>query len=72
MLPEMSPEVSPEISAGATGPGARRGTWPDRRPGSLLGRLFGPDADDALPSRYRLQVRAGLLDETLKLATSRR
>ncbi|WP_331297499.1 putative bifunctional diguanylate cyclase/phosphodiesterase [Methylobacterium oryzae] len=69
MPPEMSPEVSPEISAGATGPGARRGTWPDRRPGSLLGRLFGPDADDALPSRYRLQVRAGLLDETLKLAT---
>lgn len=53
--------MSLEMPAGAR--------WLDRRLGSLLDRLFGPGADDTLPNRYRLQVRAGLLDETLKLAT---
>ncbi|MEE7485147.1 GGDEF domain-containing protein [Methylobacterium oryzae] len=61
--------AGPPGAPGAVEPAARRGTWPGRRAGSVLGRLFGPDADDALPNRYRLQVRAGLLDETLKLAT---
>lgn len=35
---------------------------------SLIDRIRRIDTVDALPSRYRLQVRAGLLDETLKLA----
>ncbi|MBP28563.1 EAL domain-containing protein [Methylobacterium sp.] len=63
--------MSRETSAAAAGPAggpdpARRSR---RRTGSLLGRLRGPDTVDALPNRYRLQVRTGLLDETLKLAT---
>ena len=36
---------------------------------SLIDRIRRLDAVAALPSRYRLQVRAGLLEETLKLAT---
>ena len=34
---------------------------------SLLDSVRHMDAVDGLPTRYRLQVRAGLLDETLKL-----
>ncbi|MBP2497322.1 diguanylate cyclase (GGDEF)-like protein [Methylobacterium sp. PvP062] len=66
----MSPDMTADASGppGAIEPTARRRSWPGRA-ASLLGRLCGPDADDALPNRYRLQVRAGLLDETLKLAT---
>ncbi|MER2253300.1 EAL domain-containing protein [Methylorubrum podarium] len=36
--------------------------------GSLIDRIRRIDTVDGLPARYRLQVRAGLLDETLKLA----
>ncbi|MBL7406453.1 hypothetical protein INQ30_29520, partial [Escherichia coli] len=62
----MSPDLTADASGppGAIEPTARRRSWPGRA-ASLLGRLCGPDADDALPNRYRLQVRAGLLDETL-------
>lgn len=45
---------------------------PDPAPGktgSLIDRIRRIDTVAALPSRYRLQVRAGLLEETLKLAT---
>lgn len=50
-------------------PAAETAAAPREASGSLIGRIRRLDAVAALPSRYRLQVRAGLLEETLKLAT---
>ncbi|MBP1181051.1 putative bifunctional diguanylate cyclase/phosphodiesterase [Methylobacterium sp. PvR107] len=57
------PKRSAETSQ-AAGPAA-----PGNAAGSLIDRVRRLDAVAALPRRYRLQVRAGLLEETLKLAT---
>src|SRR3954470_11799962 len=64
------PKRSAETSQ-AAGPAQGAGTAavPGNTAGSLIDRIRRLDAVAALPSRYRLQVRAGLLEETLKLAT---
>lgn len=51
-----------------TGTGGTSANKAANKVASLIGRIRHIDAVEGLPTRYRLQVRAGLLDETLKLA----